>query len=150
MDASTLLETIASSKLFANDMKGVAMGQCTVSFITSTATVQPKAEELAHSTVLEGTQTLGETVGAAEGSVWLHILDSASTQQTMAGKCCCHQAWYFTHVRVSLSPIRLLLPLQLTRGCCRRPCHSPTPRLGTRSCSAPPAFCQMEKQRRSF
>ena len=86
MDASTLLETIASSKLFANDMKGVAMGQCTVASITSTAKVQPTAEELAHSTVLEGTQTLGDKVGTAEGSVWVHIQDSASTQPSMSGK----------------------------------------------------------------
>ena len=80
MRKGKLIETIADSKRFAKSTDGMAQDQCTVSVVTSTATVQPTAEELAQSRVLEGMQTLGESVGTAkaeEGSIWVHIQPSA-------------------------------------------------------------------------
>lgn len=85
MDASTLLQTIAVSSTFAKSMEGVAQDHCTVSVVTSAATVQPSVEELASGKVLEGMQTLGETVGTASGQVFVHI--RLTPQADLTGKC---------------------------------------------------------------
>ena len=77
MDKGALLQTIADSKLFFKPMGGVDLGDCAISIVSSMARVQPTAEELALSKVLEGMQTLGEVVASmAAGNIWMHVQTS--------------------------------------------------------------------------
>lgn len=85
MRKGAFVKAVRHDDNFAGDMKGIT-SQCTVSFVISTAAVQPTAEELARSTVLEGMHTLGETAGTADGHVYVHIKVSSS-QADLTGEC---------------------------------------------------------------
>jgi len=60
MDSAGLLETLAASKGFSNDLAGVKQGQCTVAVGACARKRGPTAEEEAAAEMLVGADTIGE------------------------------------------------------------------------------------------
>lgn len=67
------LMAVRENELFASHFKGASLDKCTVSCVTSMATVKPTAKELADKKVLEGTLTIAETAGSGAGNVFVHV-----------------------------------------------------------------------------
>jgi hypothetical protein len=63
-----LLEALADSKRFRNDMKDVKLGQCKVFLLRRVAGKKPTADEEADTVVLEEADTISEALQAAGGT----------------------------------------------------------------------------------